>query len=266
MKVVLTIAGSDSMGGAGIQADIKTITALGAHATSVITAVTAQNSTEVEAIYTLSPKIVEDQMEAVLHDIRPDSVKIGMLGGAEIVRLVSSLIKKYDLKRVVVDPVLRASTGATLLEEEAIEVLKGELFPLAYIITPNIPEAEALCAQEIRDTKAMAKAAKKLHQMGPRAVVITGGHLEGAPADFFWDGETEAIISGKRSQNPHDHGSGCVFSSALAAYLAEGKRPPPLEATKLAQQFTIRAIMHGYRCGKGRGPVNPFFRWIPGGS
>lgn len=257
MRIVLTIAGSDSMGGAGIQADIKTISALGGHAVTVITAVTAQNSMKVDAVYTLSPEMIERQIDAILRDIRPDSVKVGMLGGGEIVRVVSALIRKYDLKKVVVDPVLKASTGASLLEEKAIEALRAKLFPLAYVICPNVPEAETLCAMEVRGREGMAVAARKLREMGPSVVVITGGHLRGEPFDFFWDGQKEVIIWGQRVHSKHDHGSGCVFSSALASYLADGKEP--LEATKLAQHFTRRAIMYGYECGKGRGAVNPFF-------
>ncbi len=259
-RVVLTIAGSDSIGGAGIQADLKTASALGAHVLTVLTAVTAQNSLEVKAVHFLPPEFIGKQIEAVVEDVHPDAVKIGMLGKEEAVLAVIKAIRKYGLQRVVVDPVIRSSTGATLLAQEALDAMKTGLFPLATIITPNIPEAEALCSLKVRTREDMIRAAQKLKATGAESVVITGGHLGGEAADLFYDGKTTVFIGGQRVEARNDHGSGCVFSTALATYLAKGK--DALEATKLAHEFTKRAIISGYRCGKGKGVVNPFFRCL----
>lgn len=254
MKYVLAIAGSDSCGGAGIQADIKTITSLGAHALTAITAVTAQNSQGIAAIQKIPAHFISKQIESIFEDIRPDAAKIGMLLTGAAVREVARVIKKYGMPRLVLDPVLRASTGRSLLAAEAIPLLKKTLIPLASVVTPNLDEAEILTGRRVRNLKEMEEASKAIKGLGPD-VVVTGGHLKGECVDLLYDGRDIHHFSGSRISGGHTHGSGCVFSSALATFLAleeDVKR-----ATELAHDFTRRAIKRGYPCGKGAGAVQP---------
>jgi len=254
MKCVLSIAGSDSGGGAGIQADIKTITGLGAHALTVITALTAQNSLGVSAIHPVPPGFIARQIKAVVEDRTPDSVKVGMVYTAAAVKAVSRMIAAYRLSPVVVDPVLRASTGATLLEPAAIRVLKEHLLPLATVVTPNLAEAELLTGKRVRTLREMERAAIEIFQMGPR-VVIKGGHLKEESSDVFFDGKEVAVFPGKKIVSDSTHGTGCVFSSALATFLALGKSLK--EAVHSAHDLVRRAILGGYNFGHGRGVVAP---------
>jgi hydroxymethylpyrimidine kinase/phosphomethylpyrimidine kinase len=254
MKFVLTIAGSDSCGGAGIQADIKTITSLGAHALTALTAVTAQNSLGIGAIHAIPAWFVSRQVESVLGDIRPHAVKIGMLATGANIREVARAITAHGISPTVVDPVLRSTTGRDLLEPEAISLLKGELLPLAGVVTPNLEEAGILAGQRVANLKEMEEAARIIKDLGPD-VVITGGHLTGQCVDLFYDGRDLLPIAGSRIETGHTHGSGCVFSTALATFLAMDH--PVGEAVKLAHDFTRRAIMNGYACGRGAGPVSP---------
>jgi hydroxymethylpyrimidine/phosphomethylpyrimidine kinase len=261
MKCVLVIAGSDSCGGAGIQADVKTITRLGAHALTVVTALTAQNSVGIAGIHRVPARFVSRQIEAVLSDIRPDAVKIGMVYSRSSIREVARALRRHRLFNVVLDPVMAASTGASMLMEDAIALYRRGLIPLARVVTPNLREAEALSGIDVKGPEDMIAAAKAIHGMGP-AVVVTGGHLEGAAQDLFWDGADARWFSDPRIETSHTHGSGCVFSSALAVFLAEGLGAA--RAAKMAHDFTRCAIVNAYACGRGAGPVAPGAAGFPG--
>jgi hydroxymethylpyrimidine/phosphomethylpyrimidine kinase len=254
LKYVLAIAGSDSCGGAGIQADIKTITSLGAHALTAITAVTAQNSLGIAAVQKIPAKFISKQIEFVFEDIRPDATKIGMLLTGAAVKGVARVIKKYGMPRLVVDPVLRASTGGRLLDAEAVPLLKETLLPMASVITPNLYEAEILTGRRVRNLEEMEEASRVIKGLGPD-VVITGGHLKGECVDLLYDGRDVHHFYGSRIRTGHTHGSGCVFSSALATFLALGNDVK--RAAELAHDFTRRAIRRGYPCGRGAGAVRP---------
>ena len=255
MKYILTIAGSDSCGGAGIQADIKTITALGAHAMTAITAITAQNSIGVSGVYEVPVESVSMQIEAVVEDILPDSTKVGMLSSARVIDTVAKAIMKYRLKNIVVDTVMKSSTGHDLTAPGAVALMKDFLLPLADVITPNIREAEILSGRRVTNQTEMEKAARELNWLGP-AVVITGGHLEGSCTDILYDGRDFHHFPGERIETENTHGTGCVFSASLACFLARGKNI--VEATGLAHEFTRRAIENSYLCGRGAGAVSPF--------
>ena len=254
MKFVLSIAGSDSGGGAGIQADIKTITSLGAHALTVVTAVTAQNSLGVSAIHPVPPGFIVRQIKAVVEDRPPDSVKVGMVFTAAAVRAISRMIEAHRLSPVVVDPLLRASTGRVLLEPDAVRVLKEQLLPLATVVTPNLSEAEFLTGKRVRTLKEMERAAREIFRMGPR-VVIKGGHLKRESSDVLFDGKEITVFPGKTIASSSTHGTGCVFSSALATFLAVGESLK--EATQSAHDLVRKAIRGGYSVGQGRGVVAP---------
>jgi hydroxymethylpyrimidine/phosphomethylpyrimidine kinase len=254
MKYVLAIAGSDSSGGAGIQADIKTITALGAHALTVITALTAQNSTGIDAIQRISARFISNQVRTVVEDIRPHAIKVGMLATAAAVKGVVALVKRFKLAPLVIDPVLKASTGGRLLEAEAVSVLRDELFPLAEVVTPNLAEASTLSGRSVETLGDMEWAAKAIQAMGPK-VVIKGGHLAGDCVDILYDGSGLYRFGAERIRTRHTHGTGCVFSSALATYLALGH--DVIEATRRAHAFTRQSIAQGYPCGSGAGVTNP---------
>lgn len=252
MKTILVIAGSDSSGGAGIQADIKTITGLGAHALTALTAITAQNSLGVAAVHRVPARFVSTQVGTIVDDMAPHAVKIGMLYSAATVKEVARLVEQYKLPHVVVDPVLKASTGARLLKPEAIPILKETLIPCVSVVTPNLYEAETLSGIKIDTLKHMAEAAEVIKALGPD-VVITGGHLRGRCVDLLYDGKDIHKFYDARVATKHTHGSGCVFSTALATFLAEEKGV--VEATKLAHDFARHAIIGGYACGSGAGPV-----------
>ena len=252
MKCILVIAGSDSSGGAGIQADIKTITSLGAHSLTVLTAVTAQNSFEVAAVHKIPARFISRQLETVLKDFSPHAVKIGMLYSGAAVKTVAGLLKKHNLINVVLDPVMRASSGKNLLEPDAVSLFKEILLPLVSVVTPNLYEARVLAGKKVGDLEEMAAAAKVINAMGPD-VVVTGGHLTGDCVDLFCDGRQLRLFQAARILTEHTHGSGCVFSTALATFLAEGENS--LNAAGLAHDFTKRAIKTGYALGQGPGPV-----------
>ena len=254
MKYILTIAGSDSCGGAGIQADIKTITNLGAHALTAITSLTAQNSLGVTAIHKVPVRFISKQLEAVMDDLIPDAVKIGMLYSKEAVMEVARVIKKHGLLNVVLDPVLNASTGRHLLEPEAISPLKEVLIPVTSVVTPNLYEAGIIADVNVRGPSEMAKAARVIRKLGPD-VIITGGHLKDECIDLLYDGNDFHQFCSSRINTEHTHGSGCVFSTALATYLAQEK--DVVKATKLAHDFTRCAIINAYACGRGSGPIKP---------
>jgi hydroxymethylpyrimidine kinase/phosphomethylpyrimidine kinase len=255
MKCVLSIAGSDSGGGAGIQADIKTITSLGAHALTVITALTAQNSLGVSAIHPVPPGFITRQIKAIVEDRPPDAVKVGMVFTSAAVKAVSRMIASYGLSPVVVDPVLRASTGILLLEFDAVRVLRERLLPLATVVTPNLHEAELLTGKRVRTLKEMERAALEIFRMGPR-VVIKGGHLKRESADVLFDGKEVTIFPGKKIASSSTHGTGCVFSSALATFLAMGEELR--EAVQSAHDMVRKAIRGGYSVGRGAGVLAPY--------
>lgn len=252
---VLTIAGSDSGGGAGIQADLRTMAALGCHGLSAVTAVTAQNSLTVRAVMPVPAAMVRAQCEAVLDDIGAQAVKIGMLATDANVRAVSGVLRRRGVPAVVLDPVLRASSGAGLLDPRAVSLLVRVLFPHAVIVTPNIPEAEAILGRALIGAAALERAARDLLGYGARAVLLKGGHRRGPARDLFTDGVAEIVLEEPRLPARNTHGSGCVLSSALACFLARGL--PLLEAVRRAKHFVTEAIRHAYPLGAGPGPVNP---------
>jgi hydroxymethylpyrimidine/phosphomethylpyrimidine kinase len=256
VKRILTIAGSDSGGGAGIQADLKTITVLGGYGMSVITALTAQNTVGVQAILELPLDFVEKQIDSVVSDIGVDAVKTGMLSSPEIVSLVARKIKAYRLRRLVVDPVMVAKSGHTLLKKEARKAVCRELIPLAHVVTPNLPEASVLCGFEVEDHDTMREAARQIHGMGARHVLIKGGHLEGEIVDVLFDGKKFREYPTPRIETENTHGTGCAFSSAITTELAKGRSVH--ESIRQAKAFMTTAIRFSLPLGKGHGPTNPY--------
>ncbi len=254
LKYILTIAGSDSSGGAGIQADIRTITALGAHALTAVAAVTAQNSVGVSAVHAVPAAFVEKQIESVVQDVVPHAVKLGMLYTPANIRKVAALIRRYRLPNVVLDPVLKATTGNPLIASDAVSLLKKELIPVVTVVTPNLEEASLLSDRKVEDVAEMEGAARAIHEMGP-SVVVTGGHLRSACVDVLFDGEEMVHFRSERIPSRHTHGSGCVFSTALAAFLAI--TGDLRSGAAKAHAFTHAAIERGYACGRGAGPVDP---------
>ncbi|MDR5709520.1 MAG: bifunctional hydroxymethylpyrimidine kinase/phosphomethylpyrimidine kinase [Armatimonadota bacterium] len=256
----LTIAGSDSGGGAGIQADLKTFSALGVFGMSAITAITAQNTTGVYAVHEVPPEVVAAQIDAVVTDIGVDAAKTGMLSSAPIIEVVADRIRAHRITRLVVDPVMVAKSGAPLLRPEAREALRMRLLPLALVVTPNLPEAQVLVGREIRDLGEMKEAARRIADLGPRFVLLKGGHLPGHPVDVLYDGEEFSELGAARIPTKHTHGTGCVLSAAIAAYLSRGLEPR--EAIRQGKGFVTRAIEAGLPLGKGFGPCNPLFSLI----
>ena len=252
---VLTIAGSDSGGGAGIQADLKTIALLGSFGTSAITVLTAQNTLGVHGLSPASAKFVVKQAQVVLDDIGTDTVKTGMLYSAEIVSEVAAIIGKYRLLSVV-DPVMIAKGGAALLQQDAMDAVRHELLPGTYLLTPNIPEAEALTGLEIGTLEEMEEAAKRIQAMGPRHVLLKGGHRDGDAVDVLLAGETVQKLPAERIETTSTHGTGCSYSAAIATLLAQGL--PLVRAVESAKLFINEAIRHAYPIGGGHGPINHF--------
>jgi len=251
---VLTIAGSDSGGGAGIQADLKTITVLGGFGMSVITALTAQNTMGVHGIFNVPPEFVARQFDAVLTDIGVDAAKTGMLAQEDILRVVIDKIREYRIAKLVVDPVMVAKGGALLIRGDVMTLLKTELIPLAFVITPNIPEAEVLAAMPIKTHDDMKEAARRIFALGARHVLVKGGHLEGAALDIFYDGANFQEFMAERIDTPNTHGTGCTFSAALATGIAQGKNI--LEAVTQAKDYITEAIRYAFPLGSGHGPTN----------
>ena len=274
MRTALTIAGSDPSGGAGIQADLKTFAAFGVYGASAITAITVQSTKGVEAVAPLSADLVTAQIEAVAADLAIHATKVGMLGTAAIVEAVAAAIAELDLPLVVVDPVLVSSSGARLLDADGVQTLCLELFPRARVVTPNIPEAEALSGRRIASTDDAREAARRIHGMGAAAVVVTGGHArwddqgsgavsEGSRAhvvDLLFDGREFHEFRVARVDSRQTHGTGCTFASAVAAGLALGQELP--DAVARAQTYVAGAIAHAPRIGHGRGPLDHFWGGI----
>lgn len=263
---LITIAGSDSSGGAGIQADLKTFSALGCYGMSVITAVTAQNTVGVKSIHPIPIDIIKDQADAILSDIGSDAVKVGMLFSSSVVDIVKKIIIEYDLKNIVFDPVMVSVNGDMLIEKETIQKIVKEMFPIVDLITPNVFEAQIILNINITQIEEMIDAAKKLIELGCKAVLIKGGRMckEECYDVFYSNDSKDAIIFNRKSINTKNlHGTGCTLSSAIAAYLAIGHKIP--QAISLAIDYTYKAINSGSNAilGKGRGPVNHFFNPMP---
>ena len=257
MKIALTIAGSDSCGGAGIQADIKTMTANGVYAMSAITALTAQNTTGVTDIMEVTPQFLEAQLEAVFTDIEPDAVKIGMVSSGSLIRKIAEQLQKHHAKNIVIDPVMIATSGSRLINEEAIDILKRYLLPLATVLTPNIPEAEILSGTKIRTTEDMVEAAKSISDRYQLAVLCKGGHRVNDANDLLYKNGESQWFYGKRINNPNTHGTGCTLSSAIASNLAKGY---DLEASvRKAKTYISGALQAMLDIGKGSGPMNHAF-------
>ncbi len=257
MKRALTIAGSDSGGGAGIQADLKTFGALGVFGTSAITAVTAQNTIAVIRIEPIDPQMVAAQIDAVAQDIGADAAKTGMLWSAAIIEAVAEAIRRNRIPNLVIDPVTASKTGARLLQENGLAALKATLLPLAEIVTPNVPEAENLAGITIADAEGMREAARRIHDLGARRVVIKGGHVEGPNSvDLYYDGKEFQELKEERIRTRSNHGTGCTFSAAIAAYLAHGL--PPLEAVARAKEYVTAALRSAPGLGRGAGPLDHF--------
>ena len=261
-NTVLTIAGSDSGGGAGIQADIKAISAMGCYAASAITAITVQNTLGVQAVHPVPLEILRGQIDAVLSDIGADAIKIGMLHSSEVVNLVAEMIEKYQIRNIVLDPVMVSTSGHRLIEEDAVEVIKTRLMPLARVITPNVPEAEILAGCKIAGEDEFEAIARRLSDNGNVSVLMKAGHLSGdSLVDYFYNAEDDTItrLQSKRVQTKNTHGTGCTLSSAFAASLAKGENLT--DAAISAKRYIEQAIISGaeYDIGKGHGPVNHGF-------
>lgn len=257
MKTALTIAGSDCSGGAGIQADIKTMITNGVYAMSAITALTAQNTTGVTAIMESTPEFLGEQLESIFTDIYPDAVKIGMVSSSSLIKTISDKLKKYDAKNIVVDPVMVATSGAKLISDEAVSTLKEHLFTLATVLTPNIPEAEVLSEIKISNEEEMIKAAEIISEKYGCAVLCKGGHQINDANDLLFKDGTYTWYNGKRINNPNTHGTGCTLSSAIAANLAKGF---DLDASvKRAKDYISGALAAMLDLGKGSGPMNHAF-------
>jgi hydroxymethylpyrimidine/phosphomethylpyrimidine kinase len=258
LPVALTIAGSDSGGGAGIQADLKTFAALGVHGTSAITAVTAQNTLGVSGYLELPPDIVRAQIDDVVSDLAPAAAKTGMLSSVEIIEVVAAAVERHGIANLVVDPVMVAKGGAKLLRDDAVDALRTRLLPLAAVLTPNLPEAEVLLGRPIATREERERAACELVALGCRAAVVKGGHAETDADDVVYEGGRLTWLPGERIATANTHGSGCVFSAAIAAGLARGL--PVGDALAAAKTFVTGAIRNSLEIGHGHGPVNPMWR------
>ena len=254
----MTIAGSDSGGGAGIQADLKTFSALGVYGASTLTAITAQNTVAVTAVHELPTDVIAAQIDAVITDIGVDAVKTGMLSSVAIVEVVAQELKRHGITNLVVDPVMVAKSGDALLRREAVDSLRTRLLPLAAVVTPNIPEAETLTGREIVSDEDMRRAAEEIVAMGARAVVVKGGHRDGPATDLYYDGSRFQEFSAPRFDTVNTHGTGCTFASAVAAGLAQGK--DVIDAVAQAKEYVTGAIRNSYPLGQGHGPVHHFYR------
>lgn len=257
MVTALTIAGSDSSGGAGIQADIKTMTVHGVYAMSAITALTAQNTTGVSGIYEVSPEFLAKQLDSIFTDIPPHAVKVGMVSSAELVRVIAQKLREYGAKKIVVDPVMVSTSGSRLISEDAVETLGRELFPIADLLTPNIPEAEVLTGMSIRTPEEMEQAARQIGEQFDCAVLCKGGHQVNSANDFLWQKSGGCWFCGERIQNPNTHGTGCTLSSAIASNLAKGLTLE--EAVKRAKQYLSGALSAMLDLGKGSGPLDHMY-------
>ena len=255
----LTIAGSDSSGGAGIQADLKTFSAIGTYGMSAITAITAQNTQGVFLVEELSTEMVRQQIEVVYNDIPPKALKIGMVSNEKIIREIAKTLKKYNPEYLVVDPVMISKSGYSLLQPDAKKSLIEELIPMAYIITPNVPEAEEITDNTIKTLEDMKEVGKKILDLGPKYVLMKGGHLEGDPVDVLIGENTFEIYKAERLDRKNTHGTGCTLSSAITAHIALGY--DIVEAVKLSKEYITEAIRNSFDIGQGVGPVHHFYKF-----
>jgi hydroxymethylpyrimidine/phosphomethylpyrimidine kinase len=256
---VLTIAGSDSGGGAGIEADLKTFTALQTFGMAAITSVTAQNTVGVTGVHDLPPDFVAEQIDDVAQDIGVDAAKTGMLSNAAIAEAVADSVARNKIEKLVVDPVMVAKSGDPLLQESAQIALRERILPLAYVVTPNVPEAEVLAGIHIENSDDVKEAAQKIHDLGSRYVLLKGGHMAGEEAvDYLFDGETLQTFRAPRIDTKNTHGTGCTYSAAIAAFLAKGL--PVHDAVQQAKDYLTGAIQHSFSMGTGHGPLNHFWR------
>lgn len=255
----MAIAGSDSGGGAGIQADLKTFAALGVYGTSAITAITAQNTVAVTQIFELSPELVAAQIDAIVEDIGADALKTGMLANSEIIETVAGKIRTFGLANLVVDPVMVAKSGDFLLREDAVDALRAVLIPLATVVTPNLPEAEMLTGVHGRGAKDVKNMAERIIAMGAKTVVIKGGHRRGPADDLFYDGTAFRMLNAPRIRTANTHGTGCTFSAAIAACLARGEKID--KAVAQAKRYITHAIRNGFAVGSGHSPVHHFYKY-----
>ncbi len=259
VPTALTIAGSDSGGGAGVQAQLKTFSALGVYGMSVLTAITAQNTVAVTAIHEIPTDVIAAQIDAVVTDIGADAVTTGMLSSSAIVRVVAAKVREHRLDRLIVDPVMVAKSGDRLLREDAVAALRTELLPLALVVTPNLPEAEVLVGRPIRTLGDMRDAGREILALGARVALVKGGHLDGDPVDVLCMGDRVVELPGRRVHTKNTHGTGDTYAAAIAAYLARGE---PLErAVTQAKEYLTAAIEQAYPIGQGHGPVHHFHRW-----
>jgi hydroxymethylpyrimidine/phosphomethylpyrimidine kinase len=262
MKTALTIAGSDSGGGAGIQADLKTFSAFGVFGTSAITAITAQNTVGVRAVHVVPVEVVVAQIEAVVSDLGADAVKTGMLATSGLVAAVASCLATLDVDRLVVDPVMVAKSGDHLLDDDAVETMRSALLPRALVVTPNVPEAEVLAGLTIRNEDDLREGARRVHALGPRHVVMKGGHLPGdLVVDLLYDGREFRRFEGPRVAGRNTHGTGCTFASAVAAALAHGRGIEA--AVGAAKAYVAEAMRRGPALGRGHAPLNHHWRHDP---
>ena len=259
MKHCLSIAGSDCSGGAGIQADLKTFAAHGVYGMSVITSVVAENTCGVVSRQDILPEIVRDQIAAVFEDIRVDAVKIGMLSGVACMQAVAEGLRRYRPGKIVIDPVMVAKGGCALMQPEALSLFIEEILPQAYLLTPNIPEAEAITSQPIRSVTDMKRAAEQIFRLGAKHVLVKGGHLAEEAADVLFDGRCHRVYVRERIQTRHTHGTGCTLSSAITSCLATERSVP--EAIVEGKAYITEAIRHGLAIGRGHGPVDHFYHF-----
>ena len=259
MTKVLTIAGSDSCCGAGIQADIKTISALGGYALSAICAITAQNTCEVKSAFNLPLEMISEQIDAIFEDLPPSSLKCGMLSSAEIITCVADSLVRHKAKNIVIDPVMVSKSGFKLLEDSAISALKSEILPLADVVTPNIPEAEILADMKISNLNEMCIAARKIHSLGAKNVLIKGGHLQGDSTDILYDGVDFCEFTTKRIDTKNTHGTGCTLSAAIAFFIGNGQ--DIRTAIQSAKNYVTGAIENSLDIGHGHGPLGHFWNW-----
>ena len=255
----LTIAGSDSGGGAGIQADLKSFAAMGVYGSSVLTAITAQNTIAVTGVHEIPPEMIASQVRAVLTDIGADAVKTGMLSSSAIIDTVAGELDYFQVGQLVVDPVMVAKSGDSLLHEEAVDALRNRLVPMATVVTPNIPEAEVLTGLYIASPDEVRRAAVRIIEMGARSVVVKGGHLEGPAVDTFYDGREFRELTAERIDTKNTHGTGCTFAASIAAGLAKGLEVA--DAVTAAKEYVTGAIRQSFQIGEGHGPLNHFYRW-----
>jgi len=260
MKKTVSIAGSDCSGGAGIQADLKTFSAHGTYGMSVITSVVAENTCKVISIYNVPISCIKEQIDAIFTDIMPDAVKVGMLSDEQVMEAVAEKLIEYKVEKAVIDPVMEAKGGHALMKKEALDVLRTKVIPCAYLLTPNIPEAETILGMKIETVEEMKQAGVSICRLGARNVLVKGGHFSGEPVDVLFDGTRHYLFHGTRVNSKNTHGTGCTLSSAITANLANGLSLE--QAVEQGKNYVTDAILHTEEIGHGHGPLHHFYRWF----